>query len=144
VNAILLSIVLSTTPSDSFLSTRDVAADDRTDICGLWKVVGYRQNGADELELHCDSHVTFTFERVSKCGAKDLKESGVYRIDRRKTPTEIEFVNEDGGVSTRGILRVQGDSMQLAFRDRDQNLPQDFASEPGSNVTLITLRRLRK
>jgi hypothetical protein len=67
-----------------------------------------------------------------------------YRLDRSKPLPEIDLINSDGMVS-QGIYACSGDRLVWAERwQSDGPRPTRFTSEAGSNVTLWTLRRVKK
>jgi uncharacterized protein (TIGR03067 family) len=69
-----------------------------------------------------------------------------FTLDSSKQPKQITFVEggQEGQTTPRtilpGIYRLEGDVLLIAYR-KGVNPPEQFASTPGSGVTLLQLRR---
>jgi uncharacterized protein (TIGR03067 family) len=62
-------------------------------------------------------------------------------IDLKKSPGEIDFLPDRAGPPTyRGIVKVDRDSLVVCYQGGEDR-PTEFASPPGSKLSLLTLRR---
>jgi hypothetical protein len=72
---------------------------------------------------------------------------GAVRVDRSKDPTLIDLANDRGGYSWRGLYRRSKDFLVWAVpvEDADRpSRPSSLISEPGAEVKIWTLRRVKK
>src|SRR5262249_4862043 len=77
---------------------------------------------------------------VKQKGKKDQK--GTYRLDPTKKPGAIDLVKE-GGKTLLGLYRLEGDHLTICTYggDAGKKRPDRFASEPGSGLFLLILKR---
>jgi uncharacterized protein (TIGR03067 family) len=74
-------------------------------------------------------------------GGKRPAFSFPYRLDTAKSPAVIVFP----GSKVAGILRIEGELMTVCLHgDPNNQPPSEFASPPGTRITLLQLSRVKK
>ncbi|HEX3152581.1 MAG TPA: TIGR03067 domain-containing protein [Gemmataceae bacterium] len=119
-------------------------------IVGMWegeKAVA----GGKELPVP-PGGISFTFEEDGKLhireGKRDKMDTGSYKLDPKKDPAEIDLMppadKKEPIVS--GIYKIDGDTMTLAFSRGAPGgaRPTKFESPEGSEVIVMTLKRVKK
>ena len=90
--------------------------------------------------------VTFTADgkMLFKEGNKE-EGTGSYKVDASKSPGEIEISppKEDGTLL--GIFKIDGDTLTICLADKgSSDRPTKFESPAGTNIMLVTLKRVKK
>jgi RNA polymerase sigma factor (sigma-70 family) len=125
-------------------------ADVRTDaqrLRGVWELVWSVNDGEKVPEDQVRGvrlELTDTAFR-SDC-AGDLFRESTYTIDPTRDPRRLDFTNRGEFVPhlCQGIYRFEGDELVLCYPRPNAERPANFASEPGSGVTLTRWRRVGK
>lgn len=140
--ALVFGMVLSLgAPGD-----KEAAKKDAPSIVGEWDGEKAVRGGQERPVPDGGIKITFTADGklVVKEGSKDAQE-GTYKVDAKKNPAEIEVTppKEDG---TRiGIFKIDGDTLTICLADKDStDRPTKFESPDGTNIMLITLKRVKK
>jgi uncharacterized protein (TIGR03067 family) len=140
--AIWFGVALAlTAPGD-----KDAAKKEAPSIVGEWDGEKAVRGGQEKPVPDGGVKVTFTAEGklIIKEGTKDANES-TYKVDAKKTPAEIELTppKEDG--TRLGIYKIDGDTLTICLADKDStDRPTKFESPDGTNIMLITLKRVKK
>jgi uncharacterized protein (TIGR03067 family) len=90
--------------------------------------------------------VTFTADGklLFKEGTKDLQ-TGSYKADATKSPGEIEITPPKEDAPHIGIFKIDGDTLTICLADKGStDRPNKFESLDGTNVLLVTLKRVKK
>jgi uncharacterized protein (TIGR03067 family) len=140
--AVLLGVVLAVgAPGD-----KEAPKKESPSIVGEWDGEKLVRGGQERPIPDGGVKITFTKDGklVVKEGNKDAEE-GTYKVDAKKNPAEIEVTppKEDG---TRiGIFKIDGDTLTICLADKDStDRPTKFESPEGTNIMLITLKRVKK
>ena len=126
---------------------KDAPAKDNP-IVGEW--TGEKAVGGGKEQPVPPGGITFTFAADGKLmiteGKQNRPDTGTYKTDPKKTPAEIEIIPpEDKKEPTvQGIYKVDGDTLTLAFSRGKGGRPTKFESPEGSDVIVITLKRVKK
>ena len=86
-----------------------------TEIDGVWALINYVENGVPNREdIEADFRVTRKNEiqRITKAG-KPFSRSSL-RVDSRKIPKEIDFIDERG-TRVRGVYEITDGTMRVAI-----------------------------
>ena len=89
---------------------------------------------------------TFTADGklIFKEGNKDPEE-GSYKVDAKKDPAEIDLTppREDGTLI--GIYKIDGDTLTICLSEKGSaDRPTKFESPDGTNIMLVTMKRVKK
>ncbi len=112
---------------------------DEDKIQGTWVVVSAELKGA-KLEFTGDTVLIYD-PRMGH------DEKAKIKLDASKKPRTIDITpeKEAGREKTLlGIYELDGDELKLSFAKEEGERPTEFASKPGSNVSLIVLKREKK
>lgn len=140
--AVLIGVVLAVAaPGD-----KDAPKKEAPTIVGEWDGEKAVRGGQEKPVPDGGVKVTFTADGklIIKDGFKDPAE-GTYTVDAKKDPAEIELTppKEDG--SRIGIYKIDGDTLTICLADKNStDRPTKFESPDGTNVMLITLKRVKK
>jgi uncharacterized protein (TIGR03067 family) len=137
---ILMALACSPAMNDS-LAVEDAAIDDSSDLQGRWEPIAIRCNGIYASTEDVPLYFAFRHDKFLMGDDNSMREVASFRVRRDRNPAELELQGMEEG--WRGIFRRRGDVLDLAISLGDQ-APRDFISERGSDVFLVTLRRVRK
>ena len=95
-----------------------------------------------------DGGVTVTFTADGKMlfreGNKPTEE-GTYKADPKKSPGEIDISPPKEEGTLIGIYKIDGDTLTICLSEKGStDRPAKFESPDGTNVMLITLKRIKK
>jgi uncharacterized protein (TIGR03067 family) len=140
--SLLLGVILAVGGVDA----KDPPKKDAPSIEGEWDGEKAVRGGMERPVPDGGIKVTFTKDGklVVKEGNKD-PETGTYTIDAKKSPAEIDLTppKEDG--TRKGIFKIEGDTLTICLADKDAgDRPSKFESPEGTNIMLITLKRVKK
>jgi uncharacterized protein (TIGR03067 family) len=124
-------------------------ADDKKDpTAGKWVTESVTRSGKGDEGLkgavreHADGKYTITPPKDSKLGPV----SGAYTIDTSKTPATIDMTPRGGtydGKTLLGIVKVEGDTMTVAFAEPGKERPTKFESPAGSGVVVAVHKKAK-
>jgi uncharacterized protein (TIGR03067 family) len=81
---------------------------------------------------------------IFKEGNKDADE-GTYKVDAKKNPGEIDIVPPKESSTHVGIYKIEGDTLTICLADKNSTeRPTKFESPDGSDIFLVTLKRVKK
>jgi uncharacterized protein (TIGR03067 family) len=139
--AVLFGLVLTVAAPD-----KDAAKKESPSIVGEWDGEKSVRGGMERPIPDGGVKVTFTTDgkMLFKEGNKD-QETGSYKLDATKSPGEIDITppKEDGTLI--GIFKIDGDTLTICLADKgSSDRPTKFESLAGTNVMLVTLKRVKK
>jgi uncharacterized protein (TIGR03067 family) len=124
-------------------------ADDKKDpTAGKWVIesvtIDGKANDARKgaVRVHTDGSYTLTPAKDSKAQPT----SGTYKLDTTKTPITIDTSVKGGmydGKTLLGIVKVDGDTMTIAFTEPGKERPKAFESKEGSGVVLVVHKKAK-
>jgi len=125
----------------------DAVARDLKQLQGEWKAVSADKDGqpppADVLE---NLRMTFTKDKIL-VHIKDERKEVSFKIDPGKKPKAIDVTPAEGpqaGKVVPGIYEVTGETLRLAFAEGDNaKRPESFTPKAGSNLTVLTLKKMK-
>jgi len=118
----------------------------RQEMTGTWQAVTYALGGqpASEEEMN---KIKLTIDPSGQAGAvSDGKVfiAGTTRIDPTQSPMTVDVTYTDGdmkGQTALGIYKIDNDVLTICRAAPGNARPTEFASTPGSSLTLMTYRR---
>jgi uncharacterized protein (TIGR03067 family) len=113
---------------------------DEKQILGTWTVVSFEEGGQKAAkETIKEVEVTFAADGkyTVKQGAKE--EEFTYTLDPTQKPKEFNGKNRSGKMVS-GIYKLEGKKLTVCYARRGDR-PAEFASEKGTSVVLIVLKR---
>ena len=140
--AALLGVVLAVgAPGDKAAGKKEAPS-----VVGEWDGEKAVRGGMERPIPDGGVKVTFTADgkMIFKEGNKDAEE-GTYKVDARKNPPEIDLSppKEDGTLL--GIYKLDGDTLTICLADKSStDRPNKFESPEGTNLMLVTLKRVKK
>jgi uncharacterized protein (TIGR03067 family) len=91
--------------------------------------------------------ITVTFKADGKMLFKEgnnSAEDGSYKADAKKEPAEID-ISPPGEGTLVGIYKLDGDTLTICLSEKGStDRPTKFESPEGTNVMLITLKRIKR
>jgi uncharacterized protein (TIGR03067 family) len=122
------------------------AKSDQDKLQGAWKVVAATVDGDnDGPEVERIKNVLDPVFRGDKL---TIREDNVndFKLDPSKTPKQIDIFPNSGPAKEqnqfiRGIYELNGDDLKLCVGPPGADRPAKFASEKGSEIRLVTLKR---
>jgi uncharacterized protein (TIGR03067 family) len=129
---------------------KDSPAKDGPGIVGEW--VGEKAvAGGKELPVP-KGGIAFTFTADGKLtvreGEREKADTGTYKADPKKDPAELDIVPpaDKKEPTVQGIYKVDGDTLTLCFARGKAGAarPTKFEAPEGSDVIMITLKRVKK
>ncbi|WP_439622202.1 TIGR03067 domain-containing protein [Gemmata sp.] len=124
------------------------AEDKKDPTAGKWVVESVTRDGKvmdaykGGVRVHDAGKYTFTLPAESKLPSS----SGTYTVDATKTPATFEVVAKGGtydGKTLPGIVKVEGDTMTVAFVEPGKDRPTKFESAAGSGVVLAVYKKAK-
>lgn len=113
---------------------------------GKWVVESVTRDGKadDELKGAVRIHEAGKYSITPAGKTESLK--GTYTADGDKTPATIDMKPSGGRYKDKtllGIVKVEGDTMTIAFAEPDKDRPAAFESKPGSGVVVAVHKRAK-
>lgn len=124
------------------------AADTKDPTAGKWVIESVVREGKTveaykgTVRTQADGKFTFT----PPTGSKIAPSTGTYTVDTSKTPATFDMKVKGGtfdGKTLIGIVKVEGDTMTLAFVEDGKERPTKFESPAGSGVALTVYKKAK-
>ena len=113
---------------------------DRDRLQGKWKVVSSQFEGRDGTAAYRDrTSLVFEGDRAYFTDGAVQSKPVKFGLDETKGPKTIDLI-AGGDQVTLGIYQLDGDTLKLCL-SRSGRRPGDFATKPGDQTNLMTLRR---
>ena len=124
------------------------AADDKDPTAGKWVIESVTRDGkaADALKGATREHAGGKYTITPAAGSKAQPTTGNYTVDATKTPAAIDMKPKGGnydGKTLLGIVKVEGDTMTIAFAEPGKERPTKFESAAGSGVVLAVHKKAK-
>jgi uncharacterized protein (TIGR03067 family) len=123
-------------------------ADDKNTEAGTYTFVSVIHDGkevpADELKTYV---LTLTESKYTVKKGDQVLEEGTYKVDRNKTPFQLERTASTGdnkGKTFLGICEQTGDTMKVCWGAPNGDRPTEFSSKSGSGHVLEVIKRSGK
>jgi uncharacterized protein (TIGR03067 family) len=135
-------------PADLNLVAQAGAApgkDSGDNLKGEWKCMNGIRDGQPLAQGTQDKlRLVMTRDVYSTYLDNRLLFKGRYRLAPAEKPKQIDIVattGENQGRTSKGIYRLEKDTLTLCYVAPGKDRPTDFKSEPGSEVTLVVWKR---
>lgn len=122
------------------------AGNDLEKLAGIWTCASATNDGklvADETVKSLRLSMTKEGGYKTQRGDQVLFDS-VCMIDSTKKPKHIDLIGTEGqnkGKVAQGIYEVEGEILRICYTMPGKERPKEFASNPGSEATLIVWKR---
>jgi uncharacterized protein (TIGR03067 family) len=119
-----------------------VTADDKKDpTTGKWTIESVTRDGKanDALKGAVRENADGKYTLTPFAGSKASPTTGTYTLDTTKSPITIDFKPKGGnydGKTLLGIVKVEDDTLTIAFAEPGKDRPTKFESKEGSGVVL--------
>lgn len=127
-------------------AAKDVKKDPPS-IVGTWVMETASIGGRAEKPPGEDTRVTFHKDGKTTAtnGAGRPDEEGSYTLDAKASPAQLDLIPnaKSAEMKVQGIYKIEGDTLTIAFT-MDMARPATFESPAGSQVILLTLKRVKK
>jgi len=129
--------------------TVPVGADDSKDaakLIGTWKVTGGEKDG--KLQASSDlkgKEVKITKDTITCTKDGKTEMACTYTLDTSSKPWKIEMKGTEGdhkGKTMKGIVKLEGDKLQVCHAKPDKAAPKDFATNVGE--ICFTMERAKR
>lgn len=125
------------------------AAEDLKDpTLGKWVAESVTRDGkaVDPLKGAVRVHDGGKYTMTPADGSKAAPSSGTYKLNGTKSPIEIDVTAKGGtydGKTLLGIVKVEGDTMTVAFAEPGKDRPTKFESAEGSGVVVAVYKKAK-
>jgi uncharacterized protein (TIGR03067 family) len=127
-------------------ATKETPAKDPPTLVGEWAgATGLRGGKPDNPPPGTTLTFTADGKLLMKEGGDSKAEEGTYSADPKKAPAELDITpgGTEKAPTIRGIYKVEGDTLTICLAIGGER-PTEFASPPGSENMLVTLKRAKK
>jgi uncharacterized protein (TIGR03067 family) len=115
---------------------------------GRWTTVSRVDDGKASTEEDTKNHViTITGDLLTVLNKDKEVATGRLKLDPGKDPAEYELTYESGpnkGKARKGIYKFEGDILTACLAGVGKEPPKEFASKPGSGMTLFVQKREKR
>ena len=125
------------------------AADDKKDpTAGKWVIESVTRDGKadDDLNGATRVHDGGKYSVKPVAGAKTPAVEGTFTIDATKSPATIDMKPGSGRYKDKtllGIVKVDGDTLTVAFAEPGKDRPATFESKAGSGVVVAVHKKAK-
>ena len=126
------------------------AADEKDPTKGKWVIESVTRDGKVNAALKGavreQSDGKYTITPAATTTKKPEPTTGTYTIDATKSPITIDMKPKGGnfdGKTLLGIVKVDGDTMTIAFAEPGKDRPTAFESKVGSGVVLAVHKKAK-
>lgn len=115
---------------------------------GTWRVIAAEAKGevAPQKDIE-EMEIIFSGDAIVVREGTKVQERFVYKLDVTKAPKTIDFTFTEGkkkGRTDRGIYLLDGNDLKICIQeDKDALRPRDFTTRPGTELSLVILRRFK-
>lgn len=132
----------------AWAENNQVVKDDKgaAALVGTWAVTAEEKNGKKETASIKDKQVRITRDTITcydNTGNQEMK--ATYKVDTSRTPWEITLNCTKGDhkdKTLKGIVKLDGDSLQICHSKPDGDVPTSFSTKAGQ--CCLTLERAKR
>jgi uncharacterized protein (TIGR03067 family) len=121
------------------------AKKDEDALQGTWQVVSATFNGKtqpqDEVK---DRKLVFRGRQFTAVVGGKEHRAIAFTLDPGHKPRRIDLKYASRDQTAQGVYRLKGDQLELCYGEPGSERPTGFASDPGSRVFLLVLRRAKR
>jgi uncharacterized protein (TIGR03067 family) len=129
------------------LGARDAAGDELKKLEGIWKIESLQDSGK-EASREETQRITLEIKGTTLSARAGDRSAGkgTVKLDPSKTPKAIDLTPEEGpekGKTGLGIYQLEGDTLKICIAEPGKERPKEFVSKPGTQTTLMVLKRVK-
>ncbi len=124
------------------------AQDKKDPTAAKWVVESVTRDGVavDALKGASREHADGKYTLTPVAGSKAQPTTGTYAIDTSKSPAAIDMKPKGGtydGKTLLGIVKVDGETLTIAFAEPGKDRPTRFESAVGSGVVVAVHKKAK-
>jgi uncharacterized protein (TIGR03067 family) len=118
------------------------AKEDMKKLEGTWVVVSAERDGKNYDRIK-DDQVVFAGDKIT-IKSKERDQKGTYKLDPSKKPKALDLISDNAGdPPVHGIYEFKGEELRICFSRPGKDRPTAFATQAGSEMTLVVMKRVK-
>ncbi len=109
---------------------------------GTWVVTKTIRSG-EEYDRIVGDQVTFGSGSMTIISKRGRKQAAKFTLNLKTKPIQMDLTLEKEDQPSKGLLEIKGDVLRVCFGEPGKPRPKELKSQEGSDVVLITLKRVK-
>jgi uncharacterized protein (TIGR03067 family) len=121
---------------------------DQENMQGAWTIVAIEDDGKElDKNQFKNRRVIIQGNRYSIKEGDKVIDQGSFKLDATRSPKTIDIMptlGPNAGKTLRGIYQLEEDDRAVCFGPPGSERPANFATKPGSHLTLVIYKREKR